>query len=213
MPMRPFPRARVAAQALSVALAALLFAAPPASGQNRLAPDEASAAALDDFRVHLERMSRDGSWWWTSNDAYREADGAAGADAYGVRFWPDPGELSASGCLWAIREGSPPAVVWTFHEGWDPVAGRAFVYQSHTSGAGAGMGHRMEPSQGAGVVEQDFRWSDGSTQRIRHEVRWPDDDVHVGASLTWADGAWVADRSYTWERRSGGDMPCGPVTP
>lgn len=182
----------------------------PLAAQTDLAADEGSARALADYRWHLERMTRDGSWWWASNAEYRAADGPGAPEAYGVRVWADPGGLSGGGCLWSLTEGSPPVVAWTFHEGWDPVAGRPFFYQSHASGAGAGMGHRLAPLGDTLVMEQDFRWSDGSTQRVRHEETWPDDDTHVGASLTWSDGAWVPNRSYRWERRTGGDVPCGP---
>lgn len=190
------------------ALACVVAAGQPVAAQ--LAPDPEAAARLEDYRAHLARMTRDGSWWWASNAAYREADGAGAAHAFGVRFWPDPGGVSATGCLWSIVDEAPAAVFWTFHEGWDAAAGRAFVYQSHTSGAGAGMGYRLAPAGDTLVLEQDFRWSDGSTPRVRHEETWPDEDTHVGASLTWTDGRWTPSRSYTWERRRGGDLPCGP---
>ncbi len=194
----------------AVVVVALVLVAPGPAAAAQLAPDSAVAARLDDYRAHLQRMTRDGSWWWASNADYREADGEGGPDAYGVRFWPDPGGLSATGCLWSIADGAASAVFWTFHEGWDAAAGRAFVYQSHTSGAGAGLGHRLAPVGDTLVMEQDFRWSDGSTPRVRHEETWPDEDTHIGASLTWTDGRWAPSRSYTWERRRGGDVPCGP---
>lgn len=192
----------------ATAVAVFLFAAAPPAGA-QLAPDAESAARLEEYRAHLARMTRDGSWWWASNADYRAADGEGAADAYGVRFRPDPGGLSATGCLWSIVDGAPAGVAWTFHEGWDPAAGRVFVYQSHTSGAGAGMGHRLTGDDGRPVLDQEFRWSDGSTQRVRHEDSWPDDDTHVGATFTWTGDAWTPGRSYTWERRTGGDVPCG----
>ena len=111
--------------------------------------------ALEAYRNELASLASEGSWWRASNASYTEQDGNA-ADAYGTRFWLDPGGLSAGGCLWSIREGEPVAVHWTFHQGWDFSRGQPFYYQAHTSGTGTGMGWETHRAPGVSVMSRRF---------------------------------------------------------
>ncbi len=201
---------------MPVTLLPLLVLIPPLAGTERPTTPLAIRAALTDtidlsrYRADLLRRTRDGSWWWTSNEAYREQDGEGSAEAYGMRFWLAPGAISAIGCLWSIHDGGLVEIAWHFQQGWDGTRGRPFVYQAHTSGTGSGFGYVGELTRKGGILDQDFWWTDGTTSRTRHDERWIDDDTRVGASLTWREGEWVPNRSYTWERRRGGNVPCGP---
>ncbi len=190
---------RLLASALT---AAVLVSAGPATAQ---------PVGLERYREDLERRTRDGSWWWTSNEAYRDQDGAGAPEAYGMRLWTAPGGISATGCLWSIRDGQPAGVAWHFQQGWDGSQGRPFVYQAHSSGTGTGFGYVGALGDDTGTVEQDFWWTDGTTSQSRHEDSWINEDTRAGASLAWRDGAWEPNRTYTWERRRGGTVPCGPV--
>lgn len=165
---------------------------------------------LEAYRSDLEYSTRDGSWWWTSN--VEQARSANEPEAFGMRTWNDAGGISASGCLWTIRDGRPDAVVWIFHQGWDGVEKRPFFYQSHATGQGTGMGRLTAREGDTTEMVQDFWWSNGAHQRTKHRSTRLDEDTYVGESLTWTDGQWRADRTYTWERRpTTSPLPCGPA--
>ena len=67
------------------------------------------STGVDAYRAELRVLAgEEGSWWHASNAAYAEADGV---DAYGTRFWVEPGGLSAGGCLWRIADGEADGVV------------------------------------------------------------------------------------------------------
>lgn len=163
--------------------------------------------ALEAFKTELLHRTRNGSWWYTSNAEYRASENDA--DGYGVRHWLAPGGLSAAGCLWSIRGGAM-TIVWTFYQGWDAAEGRPFVYQAHASGTGTGMGYEVVTEGGDTTVVQDFRWTDGTSQRVRHVSEWLDADTERSGSQMWEDGAWQPNRMYTWERRTSGPVACGP---
>ncbi len=50
-----------------------------------------------------------------------------------MRYEPALGGVSATGCLWGVREDRKQ-VYWHFIYAWDPVAERAFLYQSGGDG-------------------------------------------------------------------------------
>lgn len=126
-----------------------------------------------------------------------------------MRFWVEPGGLSAGGCLWSIEDGEPVAVHWRFYQGWDGARGRPFYYQAHTSGTITGMGYLTRREGRTTIMEQEF-WSEGTTQRIRHRTERSDADTHVTQSAVWSDGRWKPRRTYTWTRQTSGPTPCGP---
>lgn len=160
------------------------------------------------YRADLAALARDGSWWVASNAEHAEEEGI---DAYGTRYWVEPGGLSSVGCLWSERDGEVVGVHWRFFQGWDGVEGRPLYYQTHTDGTITGFGRETWREGRAQAIEQTFRWSDGTLQRIAHRSEWTDDDTRVTESFALAEGRWRANRTYTWERRtSGAEPPCGP---
>lgn len=183
----------------------ILLASVAAWTTERQAGDDGLAA----FRADLERLARDGSWWWASNEGKESRPDAP--DAYGVRYWIEPGGVSASGCLWSIAGGAVAAVHWRFFQAWDAAEGKPFFYQSHTSGTLTGMGYLTSRDGLESVIEQRFVGPDGNLGRIRHRSTWPGEDTHVTESASWSDGEWTPQRSDTWERRTTDAAPCGPV--
>lgn len=184
----------------------VVLTAAPLRGRRQEAPPDLTA-----YRTELAFSARAGSWWWTSNSG--QATTADEPEAFGLRMWIDPGGISASGCLWSIRDGEADAVVWIFHQGWDGAEGRPFYYQSHTSGQGTGMGHLTSREGDSTEMVQDFWWGGGVHQRTKHRIRRVDEDTYVGASQSWTDGDWRPGRTYTWERRGAEEpLPCGPRT-
>ncbi len=182
-----------------------LFAVVPQGARSQSTPPE-----LEAYRADLQYATRDGTWWWTSNAD--QARSVNEPEAFGLRTWMDPGAISATGCLWTIREGQPDAVVWIFHQGWDGAENRPFFYQSHATGLGTGMGHGTAREGDTTEMVQEFWWSNGTRQRTKHRTRRLDQDTYVGESLQWTDGEWRADRTYTWERHAAtSPLPCGPA--
>ena len=183
----------------------LLFAVVPTGARGQTASPE-----LEAYRSDLEYSTRDGSWWWTSNAGQARSGGEP--EAFGMRTWADHGGISATGCMWTIRNGRTDAVVWIFHQGWDGAEEQPFFYQSHATGQGTGMGHLTAREGDTTEMVQDFWWSNGVHQRMKHRSSRLNEDSYVGESLTWTDGAWRADRTYTWERRTAtSPLPCDPA--
>jgi len=184
----------------------ILFAVTPTRAEGQDSPPELAA-----YRSDLQYSTRDGTWWWTSNAGQARSGGEP--DAFGMRTWMDPGGISATGCLWTIKEGRREAIIWIFHQGWDGAEGEPFFYQSHATGLGTGMGHQTARESDTTEMVQEFWWSNGVHQRTKHRTRKLDDDTYVGESLAWTDGEWRADRTYTWQRRPASTpLPCGPVS-
>lgn len=190
---------------------ALLPSVPAGVGAQDSASMEGSPEpdGLGEYRAELERQAAHGGWWWTSNADYRE--GEDDALAFGARHWIVEGGLSAAGCLWSLRPGGATAVHWRFYQGWDAARGAPFYYQVHVSGTGTGMGYQTDWGGAVTFLEQEFAWSDGSVERVRHRAEWPDDETHVTRTATWSGEGWTPNRTYTWIRRSEGPMPCGPA--
>lgn len=200
---------RINVAAVAIALLAVGLLPRASRSQNAPATTEQN---LEAYRAEAEALSRDGSWWYASNEDYMEADGQEAAQAYGIRHWIQPGGLSRGGCLWSIRDGEPPTVAWWFYTAWDVVESRPFVYQAHASGQGTGLGFGKEVDGDATIIDQELAWlgEPGTVNTVRHRERWLDDDTRVSESFNRVDDGWVPRRTYTWERRTDGPVPCGP---
>lgn len=173
----------------------------PRTVSDRSAADSTDIAA---WRAHVEYLTRDGSWWWTSNAHHSAEDG--GIEAYAMAYVALPGGLASRGCLWWMRAGSPN-VAWQFFQGWDPAAAAPFFYQTNAGGA-SGMGTGWTHDGGSIAHEQTFRWADGSTTRLAHLTTPVGRDSLRVQSRAWVDGAWAPRRSYTWVRRDRTATPC-----
>lgn len=174
-------------------------------------PSSADAPTLEEFKANLERMTRDGSWWFASNADYAQEDGEGAFESYGVRNWVEQGGISAGGCLWGMREASEPVVFWRFYQGWDFARGEPFFYQAHTSGTISGMGGPAPDGESDSMVQAFASAEADGVNRVRHDSEWLDDDTHVTYSADRVDGTWQPRRTYTWHRRTDGEPPCGPV--
>ena len=156
------------------------------------------------WKEHLEFLTRDGSWWWTTNAEYATDDGV---DAFGMRYVPVPGNVASRGCLWGIRAAEHLAVAWHFFQAWDPSANAPFFHQSAPSGAmGMGTGWTLEGD--SHTQEQVFLFPDGTTSRVSHRTVRIGPDTMITESQVWAEGQWVPRRSYTWVRRQAALTPC-----
>ena len=207
---------------LAAAGAGLAAFTAVAATETRLAPEraggprsasvvEAPGAAMPPlaldlaaWKAHLERLTRDGSWWWTSNAAHAEADGI---DAFATRYRLEPGGIASQGCLWGMRAGSVTGVYWRFFQGWDASVARPFYFQSNDAGA-TGFGHETRRDGDVHEMEQDFVMGDGAPSRMRHRTTFTGQDTMVTASFDWQDGQWQPRRTYTWIRRPAGETPC-----
>lgn len=201
---------RTTPTAVSAVLLTAGFLVPerePSAGQSGIPQD------LEAYRTEAEALARDGSWWYASNEDYLEADGENAPEAYGIRHWVQTGGLSGGGCLWSIRGGEPVAIHWWFHSGWDVAEGRPFHYQAHASGQGSGMGFGTVMEGDVSVMDQEFSWlgeEARAVSQVRHRSRWLDADTRVSESFDRVDGEWIPRRTYTWDRRVSGPIPCGP---
>ena len=215
---RRFPiRGRVALPILAIAAvsAAVVASSTPDSNpepgespvrSTRQASGPTSATELERWKNNLEFLTRGESVWWSSNARYLEEDG--GTDAYLIAYRIRPGALSADGCLWGERAGETLGPFWDFFMGWDPEAGQGLVYQSSPAGA-VGSGYWTPGADAsASHADQTFLWPDGSVERVRHVSRTPGASTQVDSSFNRVGGEWVARRTYTWERRPAGSLPC-----
>ena len=166
--------------------------------------DDSSARDLSQWKAHLEFLTRDGSWWWTSNADHAAEDGLG---AFAMAYRMVPGNLASRGCLWGIRGNDPAGVAWHFFQGWDAGAETPFFFQSAESGA-SGMGAGWSVDGATHSFEQVFRWPDGSTSRMSHRSTRVGQDTMITASQTWENERWIPRRSYTWVRRDGMETPC-----
>lgn len=173
------------------------------AGEGPRASQPAAAAAQDPlaaWRANLELLTRDGTIWWTSNEAHAAEDG--GIEAYAMRYEPIGPGLAVRGCMWGERGEEIVGPFWEFFLGWDPVAGDGGIAYQASPGGIVGNGSLVALPGGRSVMDQTFRNPDGTTFRVRHEAEHPDDDTHVTRSFDLVGETWEARRSYTWKRRA-----------
>jgi hypothetical protein len=174
----------------------------PAAGT----PEAADAPGRVDFQRHLAWLTRDGTSWITPNPG-----GAGGVERYGMHYELARGGMGVTGCLWGETAGQVVGVFWDFFQAWDPVAGKALVYQSGPGGdVGVGVETRRAGREGESV--QTFVWSDGSRLTQKHLLVEQGEDTLVTNALNLVDGAWKAASAFTWHRTRT-DAPCTPSPP
>lgn len=202
------PTAHLLARGAMLALCVVLLPRPAVThvGAAGVAPHLEIAAARDPSRwmAHLEFLTRNGSWWWTSNADHAAEDGL---DAFAMAYRMVPGNLASRGCLWGIRGTAAAGVAWHFFQGWDAGAEAPFFFQTAEAGT-VGMGTGWSVDGAAHSFEQVFRAPDGSTSRIAHRSTRVGQDTMLTASRVWEDGGWKPRRSYTWVRRDSTVTPC-----
>jgi hypothetical protein len=168
---------------------------------------ERSPTGLADFRRHLAWLTADGASWMTPNPGAQ-----GGVEAYGMWYGLVRGGAGAVGCLWGESGGEVVGVYWDFFQAWDPVRGRALVYQSGPGGD-IGIGEETRRQGPEGETVQTFVWSDGSSLVQKHVLREAAPDTFVTESLNLAEGEWVPAGTFTWTRTRGAHAPCGTGSP
>lgn len=166
----------------------------------------AATGALTTYREHLASLTN--GIWITSNASYRDEDG--GIDEYGMAYTLQPSGVSATGCLWVIRDGQPDGIAWQFLLAWDPDRQAGMVYQSNAAGFVA-KGYMEARGPGEPELVQRLWAPDGTVTRIGHVERMDGTDRRVSQSLEWSYGSWSTRRSYTWVRERDRSGPCQPV--
>lgn len=157
-----------------------------------VAADETKAPAW--FRAELARLTAHGGLRLADNTAYRSD--AEPFDAYGVVWMADPDGSGATARLFAQTQGREVAEFWRFSLRWNAASGHADLVQTGQAGT-VGRG-TLSGFGEATLMEQEFTLADGRKWRELHHA-WFEGDTHVTRAYDWADGAWIAGRTYRWE--------------
>ena len=181
----------------------------PLSAVQTLAAQQASLTA-EQARSDFRRMARNGGYWVASNDRYTTEESGE-PDEYRMAFELTPDGYSIVGCMWGSVGFERSEPFWYLMHAWDPTTETVLAYQSSPGGAIA-IG-RERPAEGGGMESiQTLRWTDGSTERVRHLNRPIDGNTLESRSFGSPDageGSWEPRRSYTWVWRPSEEVsPC-----
>lgn len=139
--------------------------------------------------------------WVTSNADYLSEDEPY--DHYVTEWQSSFGGTTITGRLYGLIDGEPSSTFWEFRQYWHPGKDVAIVEQFGFGGA-IGVGTAWH-KDGTTRSEQTFYSPDGSTSKVGHQSRFPDERTHVTESFDIEGTSWTSRRSYTWFREVGED--------
>lgn len=153
------------------------------------------AAAPEWFTRHLEFLVQGSGRWIADNTPFKSE--SEPFDAYGMEWRWGVGRKSATGRLFAIRDGKELGDIWQFRLAWDPGRGEARAMQFGSDGSfGDGVMTSTGPRETR--AEQTFFNPDGSKMVVGHETtEAPGEQITRSFSIA-ADGSRSPRRTYTW---------------